>query len=133
MLHAEQGGAAEEDHRRVQVIEEAVMDSDVKEVVREKYGQAARPCQVRRGQRVLWRSRRRRGTCDPITSNLYAPAGRRGAGAGAEGVARLRQSHRAGGAEARARPSSTSARAAASTCCSRRGGSGRPARPTAST
>ena len=46
-------------------------DTDIKEVVKEKYGQAA--LRVTAWRKRLLRSRHRRATrcCDPITSNLY--------------------------------------------------------------
>ena len=107
--------------------------TDIREVVKEKYGQAA--SRVQSGQNSCC------GGAQALDAGLRPDhlkavrASKRGrsAGAGAAGVARLRQSNSAGRIEAPAKRSSTSARAAESTCCCRRGGSVRQEKPTAST
>jgi len=53
------------------VIEEAAMDSDVREVVREKYGQAANRARSGVDSGCCGASGAADGACDPITSNLY--------------------------------------------------------------
>ena len=134
--------------------------NDVKEIVREKYGQAAMrvktgeggccaptpaassaarprraPRACARARRLeLLRTRRLRRVRPDHLEPLRRRRGRRAARPTAlPRLARLRQSDRARGARTPARPCSTSAPAAASTCCCRRGASARPARPTAST
>ena len=73
----------------------------MKDVVREKYGQAALRAQAGAGSSCCGGASALEACCDPITSNLYdASAGGRSAGAGAEGLARLRQPDRARRAEA---------------------------------
>ncbi len=75
--------------------------SDIKQVVRQKYGEAA----VRAGQGLKAGCGCGTSGCggtDPITSNLYDDdAGRRDSGRGAAGVARVRESDGACRAEAR--------------------------------
>nr|WP_284288803.1 hypothetical protein [Angustibacter aerolatus] len=101
--------------------------SDVHEQVRVRYAEAA--LSVRSGSACC-------GADDEAVfgATLYdpqvrgEPAGRRGAGEPG-----LREPHRGGRACARASGCSTSAPAAGSTSCSRRGGWGRPGSPTAST
>ena len=84
---------------------------EIKEVVKEKYGQAALRVMSGEGSSLLRQAGAVCGSVDPITANLYdAAADQRTAGRGGAGFARLRQSDRAGATEARARWCSTSAR-----------------------
>ena len=107
---------------------------NVKEVVREKYGQAALRAKTGAASSCCGGAAALEAVLRPDhVEPLRRRPGRRSAGPRAEGVARMRQSHGACGAEGRARRFSISAPAAASTCCSLRGVSGRRARPTAST
>jgi SAM-dependent methyltransferase len=55
----------------MQVIEEAVMESNVREVVREKYGQAAIRARSGGDNGCCGAAGAADGACDPITSNLY--------------------------------------------------------------
>ena len=100
--------------------------TEIKEAVREKDGQAALHAGSCCGAPAL------EGT-SPITSNLYSDRDRGAARSSGARLARLRQSDGAGRAASQAKRCSTSVRAAASTCCCRRGASVPPAKPTAST
>ena len=74
---------------------------NIKEVVQEKYGQAA--LRVHSGGRFLLRSLRRiRWCCDPITTNLYdVDQAQPDSGGGAQGIAGVRQPNCACPIEAR--------------------------------
>ena len=105
---------------------------EIKEVVKEKYGQAALRVSYRR--RTLLRRERLRldGCCDPITSNLYDAAQ-----TGELPQEAVLASLGCGNPTALASSIPAKrcwilARAAASTCCSRPAASAPPAKPTAS-
>jgi arsenite methyltransferase len=70
VLHAEQSHQTGEDHPNLQIINERKIIMDVKEQVREKYGQAA--LRVKTGGSSCCGATPRSIACaDPITSNLY--------------------------------------------------------------
>ena len=105
--------------------------TNIKEAVREKYGEAA--LRVRSGGSSCCGASLR-GCGDPITSNLYdANQDWPDSGRSDHSLAGLRQSDGTGRAESGRRLCSISGRAAASMCCCRLAASARPAKPTAST
>ena len=111
-------------------------DTELSQVVREKYGDAARrvlsatalPLAAEGGCctpavgtiNSCCGGAAFDGQTDPITSNLYVNGEIDELPEAAARVARLRQSRRRSRSSTRARPCSTSAPAAASMCCSRR-------------
>ena len=113
---------------------ETQTQTDLKNTVKAKYGEAATRAATGAQAIGCCGSPTGCGGPDPITSNLYdldQQAGLPGAAVAASlgcgnptALAELKR---------RARRCSTSARAAASTCCCRPSASARPARPTAST
>ncbi len=91
--------------------------ANVKEVVKEKYGQAA--LRVKSGGSSCCGATPARECCDPITANLYdSSTGRADSRRSHARLSRLRQSHGAWPNSIPAKSSSTSAPAAASTSCS---------------
>ena len=108
-------------------------DQDIKQIVKDKYGKAALAVVTAGGSACCGSVSERAGRSDHLA--ISTPASETAAlpAEATARLARLRQSHRARRAAPRARPCSISAPAAASTCCSPRGASARPARPTAST
>src|SRR6516162_532469 len=69
MLRSNEGGQTRPDHSTLQ-IEATDMSTDIKEVVREKYGQAALRVTTG-GSSCCGATAALDGCCDPITSNLY--------------------------------------------------------------
>ena len=77
------------------------MSTDIKEVVKEKYGQAALRVHSG-GSSCCGASTALDGCCDPITTNLYdASSGKPDSRRRAEGLAGMRQSNGAGPVEPR--------------------------------
>ena len=105
-------------------------ERDIKEIVKEKYGQAA--LRVTSGATSCCGSASSRAACDPITSNLYGqdetaelPEEAVAASLGCGNPTALAE------LEAGRDGARSGLRAAASTCCSRPSASDRPARRTA--
>src|SRR5689334_20660175 len=71
MLHAQQGRRAEAYRRRPAQVRSTVNSRDVKEIVREKYGQAALRAKTGAGNACCGGASADDACCDPITSNLY--------------------------------------------------------------
>src|SRR6516162_5307937 len=69
MLRSNEGGQTRPDHSTLQ-IEATDMSTDIKEVVKEKYGQAALRVATG-GSSCCGASAALDGCCDPITSSLY--------------------------------------------------------------
>jgi arsenite methyltransferase len=69
MLHTKQGSAVRRDYPDLQIGEATVSEANIKETVKEKYGQAA--LRVKSGDSSCCGATASSGCADPITSNLY--------------------------------------------------------------
>jgi arsenite methyltransferase len=72
MLHAKQSVKAERDYSNLQIGETIVTDTNMKDIVKEKYGQAA--LRAKSGGSSCCGATASSGCSDPITSNLYEAA-----------------------------------------------------------
>jgi SAM-dependent methyltransferase len=69
VLHSQQGAEAAGNHPGLQIGETTMSETNIKETVKEKYGQAA--LRVQSGGSSCCGASASSGCCDPITSNLY--------------------------------------------------------------